>query len=653
MKQGRRFTDMFRGIRKTTKAIPFVLAFALSLTSISWGAEEGADGRARSGAVVSYAADKADIPDSNLRKGINVYLAARGTSRATDAEISKVELAGITEISLNRMGIEDITGLENCTGIRRLELNENLIEDIGPLSRLNSLTHLYLNDNRIYNFSPIAGIANTSYLRVQAMHQDATGERLRRTSENLEFHAQMSYRAGAPFRVPDLKPPNANGTYFPSSGLITYGPIKTTDDMTVSYEFSLTENTSSGAGREVYLGGKITHAVFVPWCAAAFDAGAGALTGDRDRLAVIEGYPLGWLPGAVRTGYTLTGWEDEGGGTVTESAIITTDTSIRAVWTANEYTLSLDLNGGDEVSPSAITVTYDREVGPLPLPQRKGYTFTGWRQRPDGGPAVTEGAVWQSVTDRTVHASWSANIYTVFFDPQGGSLVPGPGYKIVIYDDIYGELPTPAYKGKVFEGWYTSPYGGLRIDAADDVKTDCDQTLYARYAEVDRASLRPVGVNEWVRFDEHRYRFDKNGVMLTGLRKVGKHYYYFDSAGRLLTNGKVRLSGYTLKADKNGKITNMPRPNRTTVTNVSKKGKRISVKWKKLIGVSGYHVQYALDRDFTKEIGVRTVKGGKTLEKTVKRLARGKRYYVRVRGYFIIDGLKVPGKYSRAVRSGR
>jgi uncharacterized repeat protein (TIGR02543 family) len=266
---------------------------------------------------------------------------------------------------------------------------------------------------------------------------------------------------------------------------------------------------------------------------------------------------------------------------------------------------------------------------------------------------VTKGAVWQSVTDRAIHASWFANRYTILLNPQGGSLVPESGNKIVVYDDIYGELPTPSYEGKVFEGWYTDPYGGWRVDPADDVKTASDQTLYAHYAEVDRSSLHPVGVNEWVWFDGHSYRFDREGAMLTGLRKVGNEYYYFDSTGRLLTDGNVRLSGYTLQADSGGRITNMPSPNRTTVRNVSKKWKKIIVKWKKLIGVSGYHVQYALDRDFTKEIGVRTVPGGGTLKKTVNRLARGKRYYVRVRGYFIIDGLTVPGKYSRAVRSGR
>jgi hypothetical protein len=256
--------------------------------------------------------------------------------------------------------------------------------------------------------------------------------------------------------------------------------------------------------------------------------------------------------------------------------------------------------------------------------------------------------------DASIHAAWSANRYVLTFDAMGGSVAPGQ--KHVIYDGIHGELPVPEYKGRVFEGWYTQPQGGGRVEPFHDVKEDSDRTLYARYAEVDRTSLRPTGKNEWKDFEGGTYRFDRKGAMLTGLRKVNGRYYYFDAEGRLLTGGKVRLSGYTLKADSKGRITNMPSPNRTTVTKAkapSKNSRKIKAGWKKLIGVSGYHVQYALDKYFTKEIGIKNAKGRNRREVTIDRLAPGKRYYVRVRGYFIIGGLEIPGKFSKAVRSRR
>jgi Leucine-rich repeat (LRR) protein len=85
--------------------------------------------------VVCAANGNAEIPDDNLRAGINAYLANRDeTSRASDAEITTTELATVTELRLDRNGIADLTGLENCTNIQHLSLNENMIEDISPLS---------------------------------------------------------------------------------------------------------------------------------------------------------------------------------------------------------------------------------------------------------------------------------------------------------------------------------------------------------------------------------------------------------------------------------------------------------------------------------------------------------------------------------------
>jgi hypothetical protein len=112
------------------------------------------------------------------------------------------------------------------------------------------------------------------------------------------------------------------------------------------------------------------------------------------------------------------------------------------------------------------------------------------------------------------------------------------------------------------------------------------------------------------------------------------------------------VSGYVLKANGEGHITNMPKPNKTSVKSAKvKSGGKVSVKWHKLTGVSGYHVQYALDKKFQREIGIVDVSGRKNVSKTIKNLVNGKKYYVRVRGYFKVGGLKSSGKYSKAVRA--
>ena len=68
------------------------------------------------------------------------------------------------------------------------------------------------------------------------------------------------------------------------------------------------------------------------------------------------------------------------------------------------------------------------------------------------------------------------------------------------------------------------------------------------------------------------------------------------------------------------------------------------VKWKKVSGASGYKVSYKLGKK-TKN---KTVKGGKKVSLTVKKLASGKTYSVKVRAWKKVNGKKYYGKWSKA-----
>ena len=77
-----------------------------------------------------------------------------------------------------------------------------------------------------------------------------------------------------------------------------------------------------------------------------------------------------------------------------------------------------------------------------------------------------------------------------------------------------------------------------------------------------------------------------------------------------------------------------------------KKGKKsFTATWKKVKGVDGYQIQYSLKKNMKKSKS-KTVKGSKKTKVTVKKLKKGKKYYVRVRTYKIINGNKVYGKWS-------
>ena len=72
------------------------------------------------------------------------------------------------------------------------------------------------------------------------------------------------------------------------------------------------------------------------------------------------------------------------------------------------------------------------------------------------------------------------------------------------------------------------------------------------------------------------------------------------------------------------------------------KGKKLTVKWKKVTGAKGYQLQYALNIKFKKKKSVQT----KKTKYTIKKLKKKKTYYIRVRAYKMNGKKKVYGKWS-------
>lgn len=85
-------------------------------------------------------------------------------------------------------------------------------------------------------------------------------------------------------------------------------------------------------------------------------------------------------------------------------------------------------------------------------------------------------------------------------------------------------------------------------------------------------------------------------------------------------------------------------PEKVSVSSVkNKKSKSFTVSWKAQ-NVKGYEVQYALNKKFTKS---RKTKATTKLNMTVKKLKKGKTYYIRVRAYNVgSDNTKSYGKWS-------
>ncbi len=192
----------------------------------------------------------------------------------------------------------------------------------------------------------------------------------------------------------------------------------------------------------------------------------------------------GTLATTSRTGYTFGGWytAPTGGSLVTAGTTVTTASNhtLFAQWTANTYTVNFNAQGGSAPSPASKPVTYDDPYGTLATTSRTGYTFDGWYTAPTGGSQVTSGTTVATASTHTLYAQWTANTYTVNFNPQGGT-GPSPTSKIVTYDDPYGGLATTSRTGYTFDGWFTAPTGGSLVTSGTTVATASVHTLYAQW----------------------------------------------------------------------------------------------------------------------------------------------------------------------------
>ena len=163
----------------------------------------------------------------------------------------------------------------------------------------------------------------------------------------------------------------------------------------------------------------------------------------------VTGYTYGvgaTLPAAddmTYTGHTFKGWYDNENLTGSPVTAIggaeTGNKEYWAKWEINQYTITFDTNGGNEID--SITLDYGTEITAPDNPTRKGYTFKGWdKEIPETMPAE----------NITVKAQWEINHYTITFDTNGGSEIAP------ITQDYGTEITTPdnpTRKGYTFKGW--------------------------------------------------------------------------------------------------------------------------------------------------------------------------------------------------------
>ena len=165
----------------------------------------------------------------------------------------------------------------------------------------------------------------------------------------------------------------------------------------------------------------------------------------------------------------------------TEETVGTDGATVYRYFKNASYKVTLDLNDGSGNIFDTVNVLYDNHYPAFKTPSRTGYTFLGWNTKSNGsGDMITEESIVNNDSDDTFYAIWKANIYTVFFDANGGTVTPEQ--KEVTYNTTYGELPIPTRTGYQFLRWLDDNNDEVTSDSI--VTITKNQTLKASWKKM-------------------------------------------------------------------------------------------------------------------------------------------------------------------------
>ena len=201
-----------------------------------------------------------------------------------------------------------------------------------------------------------------------------------------------------------------------------------------------------------------------------YDLQGGSISGNKTSYnATMNSFTL---PTPTKTGYSFEGWSGTGiSGTqkdVTISKGSYGDRSYTANWKADEYTITLNANGG-QVSPGTLIVTYNGDVE-YPTPTRTGYTFGGWF---NGNNEYTDGK-WTYTNGITLTAKWNPNANTKYTINHYQQNADNNEYTLKDTETLYGTTATAVIPA-------TKNYTGFRAPTAQTITILADGTAVVDY----------------------------------------------------------------------------------------------------------------------------------------------------------------------------
>ena len=177
--------------------------------------------------------------------------------------------------------------------------------------------------------------------------------------------------------------------------------------------------------------------------------------------------------GFTKTGYSFGGWNTEADGSGTTyadkasvsklSAADGATVTLFAQWTINQYTMTVDPNGGSYNNSTANTEHKQDYATTKTVADatRTGYTFDGWTLAGKGAWDAESKTFTYGDGAGTLTANWTAHVYTVAFNGNGAT--GGETASIEKTYETDKALTVNGFEktGYTFEGWATASDGAV------------------------------------------------------------------------------------------------------------------------------------------------------------------------------------------------
>lgn len=295
--------------------------------------------------------------------------------------------------------------------------------------------------------------------------------------------------------------------------------------------------------------------VYANWtatkCQITFNPNGGTRVGGGAITQNVDYGASATVPIVTRNGYTFAGWEGVYQN-VTQSATVT------AKWTAVNYTVSFNVNGGI-LAGGTITATVGAgtpfSAVTKPSITRTGYAFSYYSTDAAGNYPLLDSA--QITANTTAYAQWKINSYIVTYNPAGGELASGALVQVVKHGGS-AEAPIVTRVGYTFAGWSDI---STSITANREISARWTPNTYTVTYDVNDGSLIYGSLTATVESGTSFAAISRPTIERAGYTFA---YYAFDAAGNSIVTDNYTIGGnitiyavwkvksYTVTFDANG-----------------------------------------------------------------------------------------------------